>query len=208
MQITVKGTVEVNKAMRELGPKSRRALAYALNETANDVQQKIQSGLMSRFTLRRADFVKKTIYRQPSVDFADRNGYELRAAVRVNPERNFLAQHEEGGTKTARDGGMVAIPLPAVQPSPSIVVPRSKRPSGMRNDRRVSKVVLPSGTFLVRHVQGSRNRTARTEFLYELKRSVPLRPRLGFLDTAEKTVNKVYQRQAIMALDFALANWR
>ena len=208
MQIKVTGTVEVNKAMRELGPKTRRALAFALNETANDVQQKIQAGLMSRFTLRRADFVKKTIYRQPTVDFADRNGYELRAAVRVHPERNFLAQHEEGGQKTARSGGMVAIPLPAVQPSPSIVVPHSKRPSGMRNDKRVSKVVLPTGTFLVRHTKGSRSKAGRTEFLYQLKRSVPLRPRLGFLDTAEKTVNRVYQRQAIMALDYALNNWR
>ena len=208
MDIKVTGTVEVNKALRELGPKARRALSYALNQTANDVQFSIQAGLQARFTLRRPDFVKRTIYRQPSVDFADRQGNELRAAVRVNPERNFLAQHEEGGYKTARDGGMVAIPLPSVQPSPSTVVPKRLRPSGMKNDRRVSKVVLPQGTFLVRHTQGRSGMGARSEFLYELKKSVPLRPRLGFLDTAEKSVNKTYQRNALLALDYALAYWR
>ena len=206
MEIRVTGTVEVNKALRELGPKARSALAYALNQTANDVQGKIQAGLRSRFTLRRDTFVQRTIYRQPSVDFATKD--ELRAGVRVHPERNFLAQHEDGGQKTARDGGMVAIPLKAVQPSPALVVPTRLRPSGMRNDRRVSKVVLPTGTFLVRHTKGTKSKAARSEFLYELKRSVPLRPRLGFLETSEKTVNRVYQRQALLALDYALSNWR
>lgn len=207
MSITVKvtGTATVNQLIRELGPKARSALAYALNQTANDVQTKIQAGLRSRFTLRRDTFVQRTIYRQPGVDFATKD--ELRAGVRVHPTRDFLAQHEEGGQKAARDGGMVAIPLKAVQPSPLVVVPKRLRPSGMREDQRVSKVVLPTGTFLVRHTK-SKGKEGRSEFLYELKRSVPLRPRLGFIRTSEETINRVYQRQALLALDYALSNWR
>ena len=210
MAITIKvdGMAGMKADIQALGPKARSALAFALNGTANDAQTKVKASLRGKFTLRRDTFVQNTIYRQPSVDFATK--HELRAALRVNPARDFLAQHEEGGQKTARSGGMVAIPTKTLKPSTMTVVPKRLRPSGLRSDMRVRKITENGKTWLVRTKESGRGkgRKTSTEFLYQLKRSVPLRPRLSFIETATREIDRSWKRQAVLAINFAFETWR
>jgi hypothetical protein len=206
VQITLeaKNVEPVQQALNTIAKSARFATAKALNRTANDVQTAIRDGLASAFQIRRAVFVQRTIYRDRATDFAGKA--QLKAAVRVDPRRDFLAQHEEGGRKTPRAGRTVAIPLPAVQPDRALVVPRRLRPSQLKGD--VRRVTTPAGDFLVRNRpgRGGGGRAGwRTEFLYRLKASVPLRPRLKFHETAQKTLDARWVPNAIEQVDAILA---
>lgn len=205
MQIHVKGSDAVRHELQHIGRQAPFALSLALNHTANEAQRQIQSGL-SAFTLRRKEFVERTIYRKPGEDFATKS--KFRAAVRVNPARDFLGQHEEGGSKTPLSGRSVAIPLPAVvEAAGQPVIPKRLRPSGLRLNPQVRKVTTPAGTFLVRNRPGKgRGRLDgwRTEFLYRLKPSVPIKPRLRFHANASKAIDATFERIALAAIDQAV----
>ena len=204
IQIKVTGSDALRAELQRIGRQAPYAMSLALNATANEAQTAIRGGL-SAFTLRRKTFVENTIYRQRGVDFATKT--KLEATVRVNPARDFLAQHEDGGQKTARVGTHVAIPLPSVQPDRTAVVPRRLRPAALRTNGQVRKIVTPNGVFLVRNRPGKgkgRLDGWRTEFLYELKRSVPLRPRLGFHVHAQKAIDASFQRHALNGIDRAI----
>jgi len=208
-QITIRGNDEVRKALQDIGRQAPFALSLALNATANDAQSSIKASLDSRFTLRRKAFVESTIFRKRGEDFATKT--KLQATIRTHPERDFLAQHEEGGRKAAVSGTNVAIPLEAVKPNASSIVPKRLRPSALRMNGQVRKVVTPSGTFLVRNRPGKgKGRMVgwRTEFLYKLKTSVPIRPRLQFRDTAEKAIDASFVRHAMAGIDRALGTAR
>ena len=210
MNITIEtkgltGAGSVTDAMRAIGRQAPFAMVKTLNAVANEAQTSIRKG-MNQFTFRRRPFVEKTIYRDKATDFATKA--HLSAIVRVNPGRDFLAQHEEGGHKTPRSGRSVAIPLPAVQEAAGNgVIPTRLRPSGLRTNGQVRKVVTPSGTYLVRNRPG-RGRGGlsgwRTEFLYKLKQSVPIRPRLNFHTNAAKAIDASFERIAMAQIEAIL----
>lgn len=208
MQITVnvKGGEQVRAAFQAIGRQAPFAMSQTLNAVANVAQQQIKDSLAERFTLRRAGFVQNTIFRQRGTDFATKT--KLQAVIRTHPDRNFLAQHEEGGRKAPIAGSSVAIPLPAVREAAGRdVIPKRLRPSGMIKNGQVRKVVTPNGTFLVRNRPGKgkgRLDGWRTEFLYKLKPSVPLRPRLAFRETAEKAIDAHFTRIALRQIDLAI----
>lgn len=197
MQVTlvVKQDEMVRKGLADLGRDAPFATAKALNALANIAQEEIRGGLKN-FTLRRKDFILKTIYRRPATDFAKKR--HLVAAVRINPasheRRDVLAKHEEGGRKIPGAGGRsVAIPLPQIQPNPMAIVPKRLRPSQLRSDSTVRRITTPKGEFLVRKAKKTKRsgpQTWRTEFLYRLKPSVPLKPRLRFVEIATQTVDR------------------
>lgn len=203
IRMTVRDSELVRGALTEIGRQAPFAMAKALNATANaaqtDVRNKLGSG--RQFTLRRRDFVLRTIYRQPGQDFATKG--VLRAVVRVHPEDDFLAQHEEAGRKVATSGRSVAVPLYGVKPTEETVVPTRLRPSALLSDPRVRRVKTPTGDYLVRNVSGrgrGRLRGWRTEFLYRLQPSVPLRPRLGFIANATETIDKRFVGIALVEI--------
>lgn len=207
--LSVKGAPAVQQTLRAIGRQAPFAVSTALNNIANEVQRGVQDSLGSRFTLRRSDFIKKTIYRGKGVDFATKS--KLQATVRVNPQRDVLVQHEEGQLKTPRSGLHVAVPLEAVRPVPSAVVPKRLRPSGLRGHPQVRKITTPAGTFLVRNRPGKGKGGLngwRTEFLYELKRAVPLRPRLRFHATAQGVIEASWQRHLLQGIEKALRTAR
>jgi len=180
------------KMLADLQTGARPAVALACNKVADQVQSAVRASLPGAFTLRRKPFIENTIYRNKATDFARWNQTPVKAIVRVNPERDYLAKHEEGGDKTALSGSSVAIPLKPVRPTFNQVVRERLRLSALRSDPNVRKVVLPAGTFLVRNVKGrgKAQRGARTDFLYQFKRSVRLRPRLGMMDTFTRVVER------------------
>lgn len=209
VSITITGTPEVRKMLQDIGKQAPFALAVGLNGVANDVQKEIQESLASRFTLRRADFMKRTIYRDRATDFATKTNPH--AIVRINPARDFLAQHEGGGRKQPSKSKNLTIPLSAVRPNPMQVVPSRLRPRALRGTDQVRKVTTPAGTFLVRNRPG-RGRAGlvgwRTEFLYKLKADVPLRPRLGFQQTAQRVIDASWDRHLMSGIERALRSAR
>jgi hypothetical protein len=207
LKIRVEGVDAIKAAMREIGAKAPRALTLTLNKLADDGQRAVQDSLPRSFTMRRADFVKRTIYRKGD-DFAT-NGRPV-ARFGVNPERNFLAKFEESGIKTPMSGRSVAVPLQGVKPTSMTVVPNRMRPAALRTNEQVRKVVTSNGTFLVKNVQGKgkgRLTGWRTDFLYKLVPSVRITARLGFLETATRTIDATFVRTAIMGIDAALSGF-
>jgi hypothetical protein len=202
--LRVDGASGLRKALDDIGRKAPRAMALSLNRLADDVQAEVKKGLASRFTVRRSAFVQNTIFRKGD-DFATNT--RLRAQVRVNPDRNFLAKFEEGGRKGPRSGTSVAIPLEAVKPTPMTVVQARMRPAALRMNQQVRKITTPAGTFLVKNRpgRGKGQMTGwRTEFLYKLRPSVPIRPRLDMHSTALRVVSSRAKEVLMMGVDAAI----
>ncbi len=207
LKIRVEGVDAIKAAMREIGAKAPRALTLTLNKLADDGQKAVQDSLAGSFTMRRPDFVKRTIYRK-GTDFATNTRPQARFGV--NPERDQLAKFEENSVKAPRSGRHVAIPLYAVKPTAMTVVPKRLRPAALRGNEQVRKVTTPNGTFLVKNVQGKgRGRLTgwRTDLLYKLVPNVRLKSRLRFHETAKKAIDESFVRTATAGIDAALAGF-
>lgn len=209
LSIRITGHDEIRRALQEIGRKAPRALTLTLNKLADDGQKAVQDSLTTGFTLRRPDYVRKTIFRQPGQDFATNS--RPRAAFGVNPARDMLAKFEEDSIKAPMSGRSVAIPLPAVKPTPDTVVAKGLRVSSLRTDPKVRKITTPNGTFLVKEkragkVKGERF-GARTDVLYKLVPSVRLKARLRFHVTAQRTIDDSFVRTASAGIDAALAGF-
>jgi hypothetical protein len=198
--IVITGADAVVAALAKLKTQIPFAMVKTLNAVANDAQREVRVGL-GAFTLRRKAFVERTIFRDRATDFASKTS--LVARVRIDPRADFLAQHEDGGTKTPRDGRSIAIPLPAVQKTPTTVIPRALRPGALKANPMVRRIVTGTGVFLIRETKGRGKARvgARSEFLYQLKPSVPLKPRLSFARNAEKAVDASFERIATAQID-------
>jgi hypothetical protein len=102
LSVQITGADQVAKALREIGKQAPYALSLALNATANSAQRSIRLNLPGSFTLRKPEYIERTIFRKPSEDFATKS--TPRAAVRIHDERDQLAKFEDGGDKRARMG--------------------------------------------------------------------------------------------------------
>lgn len=152
-------------------------VSLALNRTLDEVQAAIREQVKGTYTLRRPEFVLRTIYRAPGVDFAQPGRYA--AAVRVHPERNVLAKFEDERVKFPKRGRALAIPLAAARGGRGGVVPRGLWPSALRNDPRT---FLRNGILFRR-----RTRRGKVEALYVFKSQVALdRTPLRFVETATR----------------------
>src|SRR5690242_5866768 len=90
------------------------AFAKAVNATALDAQKAIQDHIMKTFTVRRESYMKRSI---KMVRFAKKNDPTAVIAVQgPGGTDSVFAKFEDGGTKTARSGGLLAIPTNVVQP--------------------------------------------------------------------------------------------
>lgn len=182
------------------------AVATACNAIANGVQSEVRKSLSANFTLRRKLFIEQSIYRNRATDFAKKGQRLIQAIVRVNPERDYLAKFEDGEQKKPVNGLHVAIPLPKVRPSFGMIVKDRDRLPALRGIPSVRKITTQAGTFIVRDVKGRGKafRGARTDFLYKLQRSVPIRPRLGMVKTFENVVDDKAVPEMLAAMDKAL----
>jgi hypothetical protein len=207
LSIKVEGVDAIKAALKEIGTKAPRALTLTLNKLADDGQQAVQASLPKSFTMRRIEFVKRTIYRKGE-DFA--TNARPRARFGVNPNQDVLAKFEESGSKVPRSGRSVAVPLLGVKPTPMTVVPKRMRPAALRTNEQVRKVVTPNGTFLVKNTQGKgagRRTGWRTDFLYKLVPSVRISARLNFHAIAKKTIDATFVRTATAGIEAALAGF-
>lgn len=214
----VLGLDVLQKTVASLSSSLKFGASVGLNRTMDEAQSAIRETLPGRFTLRRRDFVEKTIYRKPGEDFASKD--KLAAGVRIHDERNVLAKFEEGGDKTPRGGGVggagdsnkaVAIPVGA-RPSKTAVVPQrlqlkslffgsTSRISqaiqiislGRRERRFRGLLVKRSGITDDVFVKDGKvfqktGKRGKLKLLWIFKPSVRIQPLLHFVETAKRIV--------------------
>jgi hypothetical protein len=199
LELQLVGRADVERALQGLGRQLPFARAQLLNQLANAAQAETRKHVEARFTLRRRDFVLRTIYRKPGEDFATK-AVGL-AAVRINEERDFLAKFEEGGIKRPREGRSVAIPVDARRNKSDIVTP-ANRPRAILQRPRFTR----TETRIVQRV--GRGKAARQRVWYVLKRFVRIPARLGMVDAARRSTARDFDRLAAAAIDQALRTAR
>jgi hypothetical protein len=189
MAVTARITIDddtVVRALSRIADQAPYAMALALNQVATEGQAAVRQHVARTFTLRRADFILKTIYRKPGEDFADRGSRSkgrptvLEAAVRVREDRDVLAKHEEGGLRRPTRGSAIAVPA-MVGRNKFDIIPRGKRPAALRGNPKVRRVADR-----LLETMG-RGKAATVRLLYVLRPSVLIRPQLRM----EETVNRV-----------------
>lgn len=194
-ELIVVGDKELARTLTEIGKQAPFALSLTLNRLANVAQKDVQNSLSSRFQLRRAQFVRNTIYRKPGEDTATKT--KLEAGVRVDDRRNFLAKFEEGGRKTSIDGGRIAIPI-AARRNKAEVITKANRPRAILN----KKGYRIANDLIVQTV--GRGKAAALRVWYKLVKDVPIRPRLEMAKTSQKAVDREWVRIANEAIDQAI----
>jgi hypothetical protein len=125
------------------------AASLGLNQTAKDVQAAERVALQGSFILREPRFLLQSI-RIPR--FSNKNDPQLEVTVEIGPKASFLLKFQTGGEKVALDRALpIAIPSPALRPSPGAVVPRALYPKALRLvPRRDIKGVLPAQRHVTR----------------------------------------------------------
>lgn len=202
MRITIdaRGLNETAEGLRQVKKQMPFALSKALNDTANAAQKDVRASLAQHFTLRRKAFIENTIYRKPGEDFATKRSFV--AGLRVNPARDVLLKHEDGGAKTPISGRALAIPLSGTRRNKADIVTRSQRPNALRGKPGVFRV---KDMLFKRTGKGARRKLLA---LFLFRRSVPIKPRLGFEATSERTIERQWVPIAENAIERALATMR
>lgn len=203
------------------------ALSVAINDTLNQVQTATQVSLPRDFTLRRADFIRNTIYIGPQDRATKAN---LVGVVRVDPDpkRDFLVKYEDDAVKTESAGVALAIPIPRIG-TPGLIINRGS-PLGVKVvmslikqqgghvvgpfKRRSMKRAQQQSFFLLKGKNGhtlvmQRLGPSAVRVLYEFVTSVPIAShRLHFEEIADKTVDARWTANFERAIDFAIATAR
>lgn len=181
-------------------------VSKALNSVANDGQRAVQDSLSAHFTLRRGEFIRRTIKRQTPGDFATKTN--LQAIVRVDPQRDFLEKFEEDSEKVPQRGRkMIAIPTAAVRRTKSDIIRAADRPRAILSqvNQDAGRAFILNGA--IYRVIG-RGRRALLQKVYTLKARVGIRARLRFRETVNTAVDRQWEARALEAIDRALATLR
>lgn len=178
-------TAELEKALGNLKSEIPFALARAINDTLLDIQKKQIENINDRFTIRRPNFVKKSVKITKFSKKQDLDGEIAIADVGGKSTKDILGKFEKGTTKKSRTGGKVAIPSEFIRPDRGRVVSKGKRPSQLKNTFRVDK---GETSLLFQRKGKGKNRTINLAYI--LKGSVKIDRRLSFVDIAVRVFNK------------------
>lgn len=202
MKVTVKvsGVQSARHSLQQVAKQMPFAMSKALNATANSVQSAVRESVAERFTLRKKSFILNTIYRSKSTDFASKSKFS--ATVRVDPARDVLAQHEEGGIKTPKDGRSIALPTSAVRRTKADLITPTNRPRALLDKPKHFR----KGDVLLKET--GRGKRRKLVALFVFKRKATIRPRLGFHQTAAKTIDATWEKHATDAVTHALKTMR
>lgn len=212
--------VDTRSALASLGDVQRKqipfATAVALNRTADDSQAAIRQHIGRTFTLRRKDFIERTI----KIENRDRASKTRPFVILgIDPTRNVLAKFELGGPKKPISGKALAVPV-NVKRNKRDIITKGNRIRGLNlrrtGDGRISgdkRTFIAGGVVLQRARRGKGTLSAQitrgvVRVLYSFKSSVPLDPDLHFHDHVVKTVARRWQPNFDGALAFALRSAR
>ncbi len=181
------------------------ATAGAINTTLTTAQREIRGGLERRFTLRRKQFIERTI-KINRQDFATKT--KLEGRLQVDRDRPVLAKHEHGGRKQPKSGHL-AIPT-GTRHRRTKRFPTLKsrygpfRHQGRRLLGKDRTFIIATGSSAGLYQRTGRGRRSKIKQLYAFKRSVPIEARLRFVETATRVIHRDYARNFHRALDRAM----
>ena len=190
-------SAEVKAALEAMPGKAHFAASIGLNRTADEIQSEIRDGLDRRFTLRRSDFVKRTIYRKPREDFASKKN--LMARVRIHDERDFLAKFEKGGRKKPLHGKALAIPQGGVRRNKSDIVPKGQ---SVRRLIESGKAFVKGDAVFQRTGRGKKRRLI---LAYLFRPSVPIPASLQFEVVARRVADQRLEANVAGAIEIELS---
>jgi hypothetical protein len=184
------------------------ATAKALNKTALDFQQAERERLRLFFTLRRPSFIERqTVKLLRPADGASYYATKGNLSVTIgnDPKADFMAKFEEGGEKTATDGGEIAVPIDA-RPDKRGIILAGDRPKALFAEHADTVFEITSGA--TSHlIPGIYERTAdhHVRFMYELEPEVHIDALLGFEETAQQVVDDRWAINFSEAFENAMA---
>ncbi len=173
------------------------AASKAINETLKDAQRAQRAHMRQAFTIRRRPFAERAVKIKP---FANKR--RLHARIKIEPpggqERaNIFTRHEVRGIREPIEGRSLAVPI-GVRRKKTSVVRRERRPPAFKfrevgSGRRVAMFKGVKRTFMLQSPDGTgyiiqRTGRRKTRLLYRLVPSVPIAPRLAFLETVGRVV--------------------
>jgi len=205
--ITIK--VDAKDALRfmdTLGKQGVFATSKALNDTANDGQQSVRARIANEFTLRRRQFILRTVKRErgiyPRGDFAHKT--KLAARVRIDARRDVLAKFEEDKTKRPVSSHRLAIPIEAKRTAKGIVSKR-ERIKSLGLHREGGRIVGPKGVRKSGDFIFKWTKRLGTRLLFKLQRAVPITShRLHFVDTFTRKVKRKWPSNMRKAYERAI----
>lgn len=169
------------------------AVSLGINNVMKLGQQREIAHIRGAFTLRRPQFIERTI---KILQFANKR--TLTGVIGIDPTRDVLAKFEDQGIKRPTSGSALAVPIQVKRGKTDIVVKRMRvRALELRPVRsKTGKVTLKGkyGTFTVKTPQGGailqRTGKGQVKVLYAFKRSVPLPKNLEFTQQIVSAVDE------------------
>ncbi len=187
------------------------ALSVAINDTLKDAQKVQRSHQRRVFTVRRPQFVDRSVKIKP---FATKR--TLEGTMAIDPpggqqRSDIIAKFERGGQKRPRDGRHLAVPID-VKRTKAGVVTRRNRPKGFLFKRVGRSIRGERRTFIIPGVgifqRVGRRKNSRIRLLYAFKTQVRIDRRLDFITNAERVVRQMFDRNFDRAFDRAVATAR
>lgn len=168
------------KRLDRLSGEARFAAARALTSTAQDAQGAVRDSLSDNFTLRN-NYVSRGI----RIEKATKRNLE----AKVGSVDDFMALHETGGVKRARDGGSLAIPTKKVRRTKRGKISKANRPRRLLDKPNVFRFEGDGDSEWIARRRGKSSKAPLT-FLYVLARKAEIDPKLGLRETTEDVVGR------------------
>ncbi len=171
------------------------ALSQAINDAAKVFQGAERNVITGNFEIRRP-WVLQGVY---IPRFSNKHDNPMDVTIMIKEDRDFMNKFEPGGTKTARSGGNLAIPIGA-RASKRAIVPDNLRPKRLNFTQTTSKSGTTQWkgqlrTFIVTLADGRQAILQRTgpkrtdvQLLFVLRPSAAIPAILDFQETARGTV--------------------
>jgi hypothetical protein len=217
-EIRIRGLEALVGRFAQLSRQVPFATSKAINVTLNQGQEAMRRQVEGEFTLRRPTFILNTIKIAPG-DRATKA--KLVGTIRIDPDRDFLAPFEKGGTKRPIAGKSLAVPAEGLPRKRSDVIPARLRPKALDltvHRTRTGKVqfkgqqrtfIVEKSTFNYGILQRvGRGKGSRVMVLYWFQRSVEREPILRFEKTLREVVNRNWDKNLADAMDLAIRTAR
>jgi hypothetical protein len=210
-------TVRVSdQSLREAGSRIPRAISDSITDSLKAAQTTQRRAMGEKFTIRRPQFRDLSV---KITEFPRRDKLTGELAIRAPGDRsNIFGKFEIGGTKTARGGGLIAVPLVGtpVKPTTGSIVKPQFRPRALLQGTRQGQTLPPPLTrvFVRNTAQGGKvifgevgatnskgkgkagrrlvAGPSQVRPLYLLIRKAPIEDRLDFADTVTRSVAEAW----------------
>jgi hypothetical protein len=173
-----------------------KVVALALTKTAQDAQTQITKELPNTFTIR-SSWWKKGNKFGVKVKSAEKTDATPTAEVGTNAD--WLALHEQGGTKRKRQGAgkNLAIPTDNVRRTKRDIISKASRPRRLKNSFVMK---LKNGKEVLMQRKG-RGKKSKTSLMYFLQPTARIKKESSILEPATRTIAKTLNKNFLAAMD-------